>query len=78
VAARERKAAEDTSTKLAKDAVSLSSQVDLLKKQLAERDAQIAALRGGGAVAAARGLVPFTLLHLLLTALIAFVLGRYL
>ena len=44
----------------------------------AERDALKAQLAGAGASArAARAAVPFTLLHLLLTALIAFCLGRF-
>jgi hypothetical protein len=73
LANRERAAAVDVSVKMQKE-------MQTMRQQLAERDAKLAQLRGGGGgVAAARGgLVPFTLVHLLLTALIAFVLGRYL
>ena len=73
LANRERAAAVDVSVKMQKE-------VQTLRQQLAERDAKLAALRGGagGAAVARGGLVPFTLVHLLLTALIAFVLGRYL
>ena len=53
-----------------------------LARQLAavqtERDTLKAALASAsGAAARARAGVPFTLLHLLLTALVAFCLGRY-
>ena len=76
LANRELNAAVNSSVKLQKEMQQLNTQCTTLKAQLAERDAKLAQLRAGGA--SGRGVVPFTLVHLLLTALIAFVLGRYL
>jgi|APGre2960657444_1045066.scaffolds.fasta_scaffold01430_10 hypothetical protein len=75
VAARERTAALDAASKLQRELAALAAKHETLKAQLAEKDVKLAAAR---ASAPARALVPFTLLHILLTAIIAFCLGRYL
>jgi hypothetical protein len=68
LAQRERAGLVEERSKLARELAGVKTERDALQRQLA----------GSGAVAArARAAVPFTLLHLLLTALIAFCLGRY-
>ena len=68
LAARERAQAVDDRSELARRLAAVQTERDGLKQQLAA---------AAGAAARARSAVPFTLLHLLLTALVAFCLGRY-
>ena len=68
VAARERAAAVEDRAELARRLAAVQTERDGLKQQLSA---------AAGAAARARAGVPFTLLHLLLTALVAFCLGRY-
>jgi hypothetical protein len=68
VAARERAVAVEDRAELARRLAAVQTERDGLKTQLAA---------AAGAAQRARSGVPFTLLHLLLTALVAFCLGRY-
>ena len=68
VAARERAHAVEDRAELARRLAAVQTERDGLKTQLATAVSAAARARSG---------VPFTLLHLLLTALVAFCLGRY-